>query len=52
MFKKLINKNFRKPSGLIGCYIVKFLRRNQIEYDEMDSLLKRKHSANYVLIQI
>ena len=40
MFKKLINKNFRKPSGLIGLYIIKFLKKNQIEYDEMDALLK------------
>lgn len=40
MIKELINKNFRKPSGLIGRYIIKFLRKNQIEYDEMDSLLR------------
>ena len=32
--------NFRKPSGLFGRYIIKFLKKNQIEYDEMDSLLK------------
>jgi len=40
MFKKLIARNFRKPSGLFGRYIIKFLKKNQIEYDEMDSLLK------------
>jgi SAM-dependent methyltransferase len=50
MFKKLINKNFRKPSGLIGCYIIKFLRRNQIEYEEMDSLLKL--NKNDVVLEI
>lgn len=32
--------NFRKPSGLFGRYIIRFLKKNQIEYDEMDSLLK------------
>jgi|WetSurSiteA1Bulk_404760.scaffolds.fasta_scaffold55103_1 ubiquinone/menaquinone biosynthesis C-methylase UbiE len=40
MFKRLIAVNFRKPGGLIGRYIIKFLKKNQIEYDEMDSLLK------------
>jgi SAM-dependent methyltransferase len=40
MFKRLIAINFRKPSGLIGRYIIRFLKKNQIEYDEMDSLLK------------
>jgi cyclopropane fatty-acyl-phospholipid synthase-like methyltransferase len=40
MFKRLIATNFRKPRGLIGRYIIKFLKKNQIEYDEMDSLLK------------
>lgn len=40
MFKKLINKNFRKPGGLIGRYIIKYLKKNQIEYDEMGSLLR------------
>ncbi len=48
MFKKLIEKNFRKPSGLIGRYIIKFLRKNQIEYDEMDSLLSL-HKGDIVL---
>jgi SAM-dependent methyltransferase len=33
-------KNFRKPSGLFGRYIIRFLKKNQVEYDEMDSLLK------------
>jgi ubiquinone/menaquinone biosynthesis C-methylase UbiE len=32
--------NFRKPSGLFGRYIIKYLKKNQIEYDEMDSLLR------------
>jgi len=32
--------NFRKPHGLVGRYIVKFLKKNQIEYDEMEPLLK------------
>jgi len=40
MFKRLIANNFRKPSGLFGRYIIKFLKKNQVEYDEMDSLLK------------
>jgi SAM-dependent methyltransferase len=40
MFKRLIAINFRKPSGLTGRYIIRFLKKNQIEYDEMDSLLK------------
>ena len=40
MFKRLIANNFRKPTGLFGRYIIKFLKKNQIEYDEMDSLLK------------
>ncbi len=50
MFKRLINKNFRKPSGLIGLYIIKFLRRNQIEYDEMDSLLRL--NRNDIVLEI
>ena len=48
MFKKLINRNFRKPSGLIGRYIIKSLKKNQIEYDEMESLL-RLHKDDIVL---
>lgn len=40
MFKRLMAKNFRKPSGLFGRYIIRFLKKNQVEYDEMDSLLK------------
>jgi SAM-dependent methyltransferase len=40
MFKRLIARNFRKPNGLFGRYIIRFLKKNQIEYDEMDSLLK------------
>ena len=32
--------NFRKPGGLFGLYIIRFLKKNQIEYDEMDPLLK------------
>jgi SAM-dependent methyltransferase len=39
MFKKLMSKNFRKPTGLFGRYIIKFLKKNQPEYDEMDALL-------------
>jgi ubiquinone/menaquinone biosynthesis C-methylase UbiE len=39
MFKRLINKNFRKPKGLVGRYIIRFLEKNQIEYDEMEPLL-------------
>ena len=50
MFKKLINRNFRKPSGLIGRYIIRFLRKNQIEYDELDSLLKLH--KNDILLEI
>ncbi len=40
MFKRLINENFRKPRGLTGLLIIRFLKKNQIEYDEMESLLK------------
>jgi SAM-dependent methyltransferase len=40
MFERLIAINFRKPGGLFGRYIIKFLKKNQIEYDEMESLLK------------
>jgi hypothetical protein len=37
MFKRLMAINFRKPGGLFGLYIIRFLKKNQIEYDEMDS---------------
>lgn len=40
MLKRLINKNFRRPRGLIGLFIIRFLKKNQPEYDEMESLLK------------
>jgi SAM-dependent methyltransferase len=40
MFNRLMAINFRKPGGLIGRYIIRFLKKNQIEYDEMESLLK------------
>lgn len=40
MFKRLLDSNFRKPSGLIGLYIIRFLKKNQAEYDEMDPMLK------------
>jgi len=50
MFKNLINKNFRKPGGLIGRYIIRFLRKNQIEYDEMDALLRL--NKNDVVLEI
>jgi len=40
MFKRLLNKNFRKPKGLIGRYIIRFMKKNQIEYDELYPLLK------------
>jgi len=39
MFKKLIARNFRKPVGLTGLYIIRFLKKNQIEYDELYPLL-------------
>jgi SAM-dependent methyltransferase len=42
MFKRLIALNFRKPGGLFGRYIIRFLKKNQIEYDEMDPLLTLK----------
>lgn len=32
--------NFRKPSGLVGRLIIRHLKKNQVEYDEMDPLLK------------
>ncbi|HOV11412.1 MAG TPA: class I SAM-dependent methyltransferase [Bacteroidales bacterium] len=50
MFKKLIDKNFRKPGGLIGRYIIRFLKKNQIEYDEMDALLRL--NKNDVVLEI
>lgn len=40
MFRRLIASNFRKPRGLFGRYIIKYLKNNQIEYDELDPLLK------------
>jgi SAM-dependent methyltransferase len=40
MFKRLIDKNFRKPGGLVGRYIIRFLKKNQPEYDELNDLLK------------
>lgn len=40
MFKRLLAKNFRKPGGLIGRLIIRSLKKNYIEYEEMDSLLK------------
>lgn len=40
MLKRLINRNFRKPVGLMGRYIIRFLRKNQPEYNELESLLK------------
>jgi hypothetical protein len=40
MFKRLIAANFRKPAGLVGRYIMRFLKKNQTEYDELESLLK------------
>jgi len=40
MFKRLLAKNFRKPKGLIGRYIIRFMKKNQIEYDELYPLLK------------
>ncbi len=50
MFKKLIDKNFRKPRGLIGRYIIRFLRKNQIEYDEMDAVLRL--NKNDIVLEI
>ena len=40
MFKRLIDANFRKPGGLFGRYIIRFLKKNQTEYDELDPLLE------------
>jgi len=40
MFKKLIARNFRRPTGLLGRYIIKHLKKNQVEYDELYSLLR------------
>ena len=39
MFKRLMDLNFRKPVGLMGRYIIRFLKKNQPEYDELDPLL-------------
>jgi len=39
MFKRLKDRNFRKPVGLMGRYIIRFLRKNQPEYDELEPLL-------------
>jgi ubiquinone/menaquinone biosynthesis C-methylase UbiE len=50
MFKRLIAINFRKPGGLIGRYIIRFMKKNQIEYDEMDSLLKLNKDDNVLEI--
>lgn len=50
MLKRLINRNFRKPKGLIGRYIIRFLRKNQIEYEELDPLLKL--NENDVVLEI
>jgi len=50
MFKRLLARNFRKPSGLVGRYIIKFLKKNQIEYDVMDSLLKLNKDDNVLEI--
>jgi len=40
MFRKLMDRNFRKPAGLMGRYIIRFLKKNQPEYDELEPLLK------------
>jgi SAM-dependent methyltransferase len=48
MFKRLLAKNFRRPSGLVGRYIIKSLKKNQLEYDELDPLLKL-HKDDLVL---
>jgi SAM-dependent methyltransferase len=50
MFKRLIAVNFRKPSGLVGLYIIRFLKKNQIEYDELDPLLKL--NKNNIVLEI
>jgi SAM-dependent methyltransferase len=50
MFKRLMAINFRKPGGLFGLYIIRFLKKNQIEYDEMDSLLKL--NKNDIVLEI
>ena len=42
MFKRLIARNFRKPSALFGRYIIRFLKKNQVEYDELEPLLNLK----------
>lgn len=50
MFKRIIAKNFRKPGGLFGRYIIKFLKKNQIEYDELDPLLRLNNDDNVLEI--
>lgn len=40
MFKRLLAANFRKPGLLFGHLAIKTLRKNQIEYDELEPLLK------------
>jgi len=50
MFKRLMAINFRKPGGLFGRYIIRFLKKNQIEYDEMDALLKLNKDDNVLEI--
>jgi ubiquinone/menaquinone biosynthesis C-methylase UbiE len=37
-----MDRNFRKPVGLMGHYIIRFLKKNQPEYDELDPLLNLK----------
>jgi SAM-dependent methyltransferase len=34
-----MDRNFRKPEGLMGRYIIRFLKKNQPEYDELEPLL-------------
>jgi SAM-dependent methyltransferase len=48
MFKRLIASNFRKPAGLVGRYIIKYLKKNQVEYDELGPTL-RLNKDNVVL---
>ena len=50
MFKKLKARNFRKPEGLMGRYIIRFLKKNQIEYDELEPLLKLNKDDNVLEI--
>jgi len=50
MFKRLMDLNFRKPAGMMGRYIIRFLKKNRTEYIELEPLLKL--NRNDVVLEI